>query len=538
MANDFSGDANCKALWRFENGALTADSIGTNTLTDNNTVGTDVVNHQEGAACADCESGNSEFFSITDGNLDVDFPFKNGDTTKKISLCFFYKPESIGATQFLFPKTATDKHSFNLYIFTTGEVDFWIGYNGGADREYLTDSSLFLQAGTQYHIGFTFDDSDKSFRLRVWDVDAVQALGADYTGNTTNNINIEDADLGIGAISSGGSYADGLFDEMVIFNDILSVSEIDEIRAQTYGAGGVTHEVACTDGISIEDTSLNIATLYSATIDGIKMTETSINTANLLVTSTDGMFIGDAAVIVANLLAGSVDEIKLGETIANVAALQSVVADGVIFSDVVSLIAELLVQTTDGVKLSESIIASLIAYTMVSDGIKFSDSITLGSFIEALVAEGVVFSDSTITSLISYASTVDGITITDFCISGMVIEVLSSDGIKLSDTILRGVIKLASCADGIKLGDSNTVNATFEVQVIDTVNFSEVISVIATLGAIIGDGITLSDTVTKSGDIATGLITATISVKGSSISFIIKKPTAMISVKKPGTTIQ
>lgn len=31
MANNFTADPNCKALWRFENGALTVDSKGTNT---------------------------------------------------------------------------------------------------------------------------------------------------------------------------------------------------------------------------------------------------------------------------------------------------------------------------------------------------------------------------------------------------------------------------------------------------------------------------------------------------------------------------
>ena len=63
MANSFSGDGNCVALWRFENGALTADSIGTNTLTDNNTVGTSTGDYKEGSACADLELDNSECFS-------------------------------------------------------------------------------------------------------------------------------------------------------------------------------------------------------------------------------------------------------------------------------------------------------------------------------------------------------------------------------------------------------------------------------------------------------------------------------------------
>ena len=48
--NDFSGDGNAVALWSVDNGALTTDSKGTNTLTDNNTVGTSIGDYQEGNA--------------------------------------------------------------------------------------------------------------------------------------------------------------------------------------------------------------------------------------------------------------------------------------------------------------------------------------------------------------------------------------------------------------------------------------------------------------------------------------------------------
>ena len=68
--NDFSGDGNAVALWSVDNGALTTDSIGTNTLTDNNTVGTDTVDYQVGDASADFAKSNSESLTITDANLD------------------------------------------------------------------------------------------------------------------------------------------------------------------------------------------------------------------------------------------------------------------------------------------------------------------------------------------------------------------------------------------------------------------------------------------------------------------------------------
>ena len=48
MANDFSGDPSCKAVWRFENGALTADSKGANTLTAVNGPTADTSLYKEG----------------------------------------------------------------------------------------------------------------------------------------------------------------------------------------------------------------------------------------------------------------------------------------------------------------------------------------------------------------------------------------------------------------------------------------------------------------------------------------------------------
>ena len=61
---------------------------------------------------------------------------------------------------------------------------------------------------------------------------------------STNNINVEDADLYIGSLE-GGNIFDGLMDEMVVFDDILSTSEIDDIRQGNYGAdAGVQKSVA------------------------------------------------------------------------------------------------------------------------------------------------------------------------------------------------------------------------------------------------------------------------------------------------------
>ena len=57
------------------------------------------------------------------------------------------------------------------------------------------------------------------------------------SGTATNNISITDAPFAIGASYNNGSpayYIDGLIDEVVVFSDILTTSEIDQIRQGTY----------------------------------------------------------------------------------------------------------------------------------------------------------------------------------------------------------------------------------------------------------------------------------------------------------------
>jgi len=238
MANDFSGDSNCKAVWNLDSGALTTDSKGSNTLTDNNTVGTDGADYKQGDQSADFVNANDEYLSITDANLDAGFPLKNGDSNKKISLCFWMKHDDL-VSYYIMGKWNAAGAKRSILVSKGWGDDLWlyIGYNGGASNESVAHASIFA-ANIWYHVGITLDDSDKSYRIRVWDDNASAILGSDKTGNFTNNINIEDAAWTIGRREDSGYSLDGHLDEICIFNDILTTDEIDQIRAGTYGAAG------------------------------------------------------------------------------------------------------------------------------------------------------------------------------------------------------------------------------------------------------------------------------------------------------------
>lgn len=250
MANDFSGDSNCVALYRFENGALTTDSKGTNTLQDVNTVTANTAAYKEGSASADFDDANGEGFYVTDANLSAGFPLKSGDTNKKISLAFWILVDSYDGShgQAIVSKYDSGNNKRSLLLFfdnaNSQKLTFVLGYNSGASGETVFAYGTALTVDRWYHIGFTYDDSSKAYRLRIWDDTAGDFLGADATGNATNNINAEDALFGIACRDNYGSpsylYFDGQLDELAVFNDILTTDEIDDIRAGTYGAGGGT----------------------------------------------------------------------------------------------------------------------------------------------------------------------------------------------------------------------------------------------------------------------------------------------------------
>ena len=269
MSNDFTGDSNCVALWRFEPTDLLADSISTNDLTDNNTIGSNTADHIEGAGCADFEQLNYEHGNILDTNLSAGFPFKSGDTNKKITVCGRLKFETVNAAQYIFCKgeNVTNKRSFAIYN-NSNKLGILLGYSGGASFEgaYLTSSLL---TGRFYSYGATYDDSDKSYRLRVWDHTA-GALFQEITGNFTNNVNVEDGALFIGSRDGGSVSFDGLMDETVVFKDIKTADIIDQIRAGTYGGGDAA--VAFFDG------KIRIVSASSILLDGLlKIKDDAIN---------------------------------------------------------------------------------------------------------------------------------------------------------------------------------------------------------------------------------------------------------------------
>lgn len=241
--NIFAADANCVALWRFEDGHLRTDSVGSNDLS-NNGVQADAADSKEGSASARFRSSESDWMSIDDDDLSADFPTKSGDSNVSMSICFWTKASSFSWENSIISKylIATDDRSWRIftsnYGISTGVLKIGLGTGSGGtfDNFAFNAPDQLLHADRWYHVAFTYTDSTKGYHVRVWD-GTESVLLFDATGTAVWPIAVNDAPVVLGQLPLESRYFNGGLDEMVVFKDVLTTEEIDQIRQGSYGHG-------------------------------------------------------------------------------------------------------------------------------------------------------------------------------------------------------------------------------------------------------------------------------------------------------------
>jgi hypothetical protein len=237
--NNFASDPDCVALWRFETVAtLRADSIGSNTL-ENHGVTVEATDPREGAGCANFRISDSDWMIIDDADLSPNFPAKSGDATPDMSICFWMKPRTFpfGSTMICKYLVATDDRSWRLLLdgAVNGNLKVALGTSDGDNfKEYNFNApEQQLVKNRWYHVAFTYKDADRSYHVRVWD-GTTAVLVYDATGIATSHMAVTDAPVVLGSAPLLSEYYDGLLDEVVVFSDVLTTAEIDQIRQGIY----------------------------------------------------------------------------------------------------------------------------------------------------------------------------------------------------------------------------------------------------------------------------------------------------------------
>jgi hypothetical protein len=237
--NDFTTDPHCVALWKFEVNGVRLDSIGSNDL-ENHGVTVQTGDFKEGAGCADFRAIQSDWMIIDNADLSGNFPTKSGDTNVQMSICFWMKPRSFPFRATMISKylIATDDRSWRLFLGTSGlngNLELALGTSGGDDYDrYEFDApEQQFPRNRWYHVAFTYREGDKSIHIRIWD-DTAGVVLYDYTGTAASRMSVTDAPVVLGNIPLQSEYYDGLLDEVVIFKDILTTQQIDQIRQNNY----------------------------------------------------------------------------------------------------------------------------------------------------------------------------------------------------------------------------------------------------------------------------------------------------------------
>jgi hypothetical protein len=257
--NDFANDSNAVALWRFEGtvSEFNDDSVGSNDVTGLVERNMETTYFREGSQATSFTSASPgpDYWTLTEANMDADFPLKSGGAETNISVVFWVRPTALNSTadrwKTMISKwtAGNDRRSLLIYIHNNGGTHQFrvsIGHTNGTDTEGKTLTAITVATDKWYHVGFTYQSSDKAFRLRVYDEDADTVY--ETTGTYTNTMSITLAPFLIGAhcCPTSDYYFDGYIDEVAVFKDILSAQEIDDIRNNVFNvqAGGAQFKIS------------------------------------------------------------------------------------------------------------------------------------------------------------------------------------------------------------------------------------------------------------------------------------------------------
>ncbi|OHB65751.1 MAG: hypothetical protein A2Y76_01615 [Planctomycetes bacterium RBG_13_60_9] len=231
--NNFAGDANCKGWWQFEPEALAVDTMVLNdwtSLAGDPVV--DVVQRHEGLGSLYLDG--SSWLELADASLGAGFPLKSGDANKIISVAGRVRFVSVTNEIVIFKKGYQDD-TFTIGLKEdAGDPEWAIGVGTGVYPTIEWHCSGYTPVVNRwYHFGVTYRDDTKAYVMRVYDY-AAAAVVFTMSGNGTADVQVTGQALIIGYPNIGDSYFTGWLDELVVFNDILSTDEIDQIRAGTY----------------------------------------------------------------------------------------------------------------------------------------------------------------------------------------------------------------------------------------------------------------------------------------------------------------
>ncbi len=235
MANNFSGDPSCKALWDFESGALATDSIGSNTLNLVGSPSADTSKFKEGAASL-LLNGSSQYGYIPNGSLPSSFPLKGGSSNLQFTIggwIYQAATESNAIT----PWSKYDYASSQVGLLSDVKNGILYIAWGHAQTQDTINTGLTVSPATWYYLAVIADGVNNYLRVVLYN--ATAGTFQSWWGTPTTTMGVNTADFQVGnsgtyGVDNQATYWNGDIDELVVFNRLLSLGEIENIINQVY----------------------------------------------------------------------------------------------------------------------------------------------------------------------------------------------------------------------------------------------------------------------------------------------------------------
>jgi hypothetical protein len=206
------------AYWKMdETSGNRADSIGTITLFDSNTVTSATGKIGNGAEFVE---SNSEFLQSGSDPAAVDF---NGSSSFTFN-AWINTASDADPTKTILSKTDSGQKQYHLaHIVPPSGMECMISGNGLEDAGSVTNkSTVTISLSTWYFVSFVRDSANELLKLRI--------NGVTYqTGAVDNSIINGTAPFRVGTFSITGNFFDGIIDEVSAYNRALTDSEIDAL---------------------------------------------------------------------------------------------------------------------------------------------------------------------------------------------------------------------------------------------------------------------------------------------------------------------
>lgn len=224
---DYTSNANCQGAWGMEDSGNESDLAGSEDLTETSGTIPQDSDHVYGAYSRDFTRAETEYLTVADGGT-TDISGAN----QAISIVAWVNPDTNPSANMAvackYSSDPNDDKQYCLYLYDNGgnlSGSFGVSSDGAAWTEAYGATTIPLD--TWSHIAGVYNDTDIRFYLNG----SVDTNGGNNPATYSSGISDEPSAFSVGTYVKSGTDAnfDGLIDDVAIFDDALTATEVSDI---------------------------------------------------------------------------------------------------------------------------------------------------------------------------------------------------------------------------------------------------------------------------------------------------------------------